>query len=99
EAVGPGPGPFLAKDAVAPRGDRPVVGVDPERAGGVDEEVLDPGVRQFGGVIRIEGDESESVEAEEAVLGGDPQVALRGLRQGGDEAARKAALGVPDVDE
>ena len=91
--------PFALEDPAPHRGQRAVVGVGPQRAGAVDEQVLDAGVRQRRRVVGIEGDEAQAVEAEQPVLRPDPQVAVGRLGDGVDEAGGQAAIGAPDVDD
>ena len=92
-------GPFALEGPAPHRGQRAVVGVGPQRAGAVDEQVLDAGVRQRRRVVGIEGDEAQPVEAEQPVLRPDPQVAVGRLGDGVDEAGGQPAIGAPDVDD
>ena len=91
--------PFALEDPAPQGGQRAVVGVGPQRAGAVDEQVLDAGVRQRRRVVGIEGDEAQAVEAEQPVLRPNPQVAVGRLGDRVDEAGGQAAIGAPDVDD
>lgn len=101
EIVGRLVGPFLAELAIAigVGGEAATVSADPEGAIGIQVETLNTSLAEFGRIGGIFDDEAGAIEPREAVVGADPEVAIRGLGHAGDGAAGQAGFGVPDVNE
>ncbi len=72
-------------------------GADPQSARCILEQVVDGIALELRGILGVEGDKVDAVEADQASVGAQPQIAVAGLQDGVDGVLRQAGIGAPGL--
>ena len=72
-------------------------GADPQSAGSILKQVGDGIALELRCVLGIEGDKVDAIEAHQASIGAQPQIAVAGLQDGVDGVLRQTGIGAPGL--
>ena len=72
-------------------------GRDPQSAGFILEQVVDGVAFELRSILGVEGDKVDAVEADQASVGAQPQIAVAGLQDGVDGVLGQAGIGAPGL--